>query len=568
MVTDNTPSDRKRLSLRSTDSAQSLTTPEQGREAKLISPPSPTDLAPYHAPSRLCDRGAIDHEDRQHAPSRLCDRGAIYKPVSLHISRRTVVKTGLGAAVVATGIGTWLGLHAGTTHALPILLGNNAAITWDKAALQAISTVGMGPTPASRALAITHTCMYDAWATYDAVAVPTRPNGIARQAAYQDASMAVSYAAYRALLNLFPSQASVFTAQMTAYGYDPNNTSTDTTTQVGVGNVAAQAVLAYRANDGSNQAHGYADTSGYVPVNTPDQIIDPTRWQPLRVPNGSGGFVVQKFATPQWGTVTPFALSSGSQFRPAGPVRDASSSAYKSQADQILQYSAQLNDQTKTIADYWANGPHTVTPPGHWDVFAQFYVAQYLSLKYKHDLNNDVKMFFALSNAVFDAGIAAWDCKRAYDSVRPITAVHYLYSGKQITAWGGYGKGTQTIDGGQWLPYQEATVVTPAFPEYISGHSTFSAAGAYTLQQVTGSNLFGDAYVALPGSSDIEPGNSPVLPVTLLWLTLTDAADQAGLSRRYGGIHFQQGDLDGRQVGQQVATQAWSKAQSYINGTA
>src|SRR5450759_2378041 len=207
MVTDNTPRDSKRLSLRFTDSAQSLTTPEQGGEAKLISPPSPTDLAPYHAPSRLCDRGAIDHEDRQaapsrlcyrgaidhedrqHAPSRLCDRGAIYKPVrSLHISRRTVVKTGLGAAVVATGIGTWLGLHAGTTHALPILLGNNAAITWDKAALQAISTVGMGPTPASRALAITHTCMYDAWATYDAVAVPTRPNGIARQAAYQDAS--------------------------------------------------------------------------------------------------------------------------------------------------------------------------------------------------------------------------------------------------------------------------------------------------------------------------------------------------------------------------------------------
>src|SRR5450759_2302459 len=105
--------------------------------------------------------------------------------------------------------------------------------------------------------------------------------------------MAVSYAAYRALLNLFPSQASVFTAQMTAYGYDPNNTSTDTTTQVGVGNVAAQVVLADRASDCSHQAHGYADTPGYVPVNTPYNIFDPTRWQPLRVPNGSGGFVVQ-----------------------------------------------------------------------------------------------------------------------------------------------------------------------------------------------------------------------------------------------------------------------------------
>ncbi len=527
MVTDNTPRDRKRLSLRSDNltQAQSLATPGS-------------------------DQNTGDKEN------------------SLHISRRAVVKAGLGTAVVATGIGTWLGLHTSSTHALPILLGNNAAITWNKAALQAIENVGMGPTPASRALSITHTCMYDAWATYDAVAVPTRPNGIPRQAGkYQDATMAVSYAAYRALLDLFPSQASLFTTQMNSYGYDPNNTSTDTTTQVGVGNVAAQAVLAFRHNDGSNRAGNYADTSGYMPVNTPDQIVDPTRWQPLRVPNGSGGFVVQKFVTPHWGNVAPFALTSGSQFRPAGPVKDATSSAYKSQADQILQYSADLNDQTKTIADYWANGPHTVTPPGHWDVFAQFYIAQYLSLKYHHSLNNDVKMFFALSGALFDAGIAAWDCKRAYDSVRPITAVHYLYTGKQITAWGGYGKGTQNIDGGQWIPYQEPTIVTPAFPEYISGHSTFSAAGAYILQQVTGSNLFGDSYVATPGSSDIEPGITPKLPVLLSWLTLSDAADQAGLSRRYGGIHFQQGDLDGRQVGRQVATQGWRKAQQYINGT-
>jgi hypothetical protein len=161
-----------------------------------------------------------------------------------------------------------------------------------------------------------------------------------------------------------------------------------------------------------------------------------------------------------------------------------------------------------------------------------------------------------------------YDAWATYDSVRPITAVHYLYTGKQITAWGGYGKGTQRIDGGQWIPYQEPAIVTPPFPEYVSGHSTFSAAGFYTLEQVTGSDLFGDSYVATPGSSHIEPGITPKLAVVLLWLTLSDAAEQAGLSRRYGGIHFQQGDLDGRALGQRVAAQAWSKAQSYINGTA
>jgi membrane-associated phospholipid phosphatase len=482
------------------------------------------------------------------------------------VSRRMVLKTGLGAAVAATGIGTWLGLHANATHAF--FLGN-AAIQWDNAVLQAIRNIGVGPTVASRAIAITHTSMYDAWATYDAVAVPTRPNGIPRQAGkYSDATMAVSYAAYRALLDLFPSQASLFTTQMNAMGFDPNNTSTDTTTQVGVGNVAAQAVIAYRHTDGSNQAGNYADTSGYVPVNTPDQIIDPTRWQPLRVPNGNGGFVVQKYLTPHWGTVTPFALTSGSQFRPSGPVRDATSSAYKSQADQILQYSANLNDQTKTIADYWANGPHTETPPGHWDVFAQFYIAQFLSLKYKHDLNHDVKMFFALSNALFDAGIACWECKRAYDYVRPITAVHYLYPyPNKVTAWAGYGKGTQSIYGRDWMPFQEPTIVTPPFPEYVSGHSTFSAAGAYILRQVTGFDLFIDSYLAEPGSSHIEPGITPMLAVVLYWPTLSSAADEAGLSRRYGGIHFQQGDLGGRTLGQQVAANGWSKAQSYFNGT-
>jgi hypothetical protein len=505
------------------------------------------DLTPAHTLSALVsDHAANGNAAPAHPP----------------VSRRTALKIGLGTAVAATGIGTWFGIHATPSHA--IFLSNNAAIQWDAAALQAIRNVGMGPTAGSRALAVTHTCMYDAWATYDAVAVPTRPNGIPRQAGkYNDATMAVSYAAYRALTDLFPSQMASFNTLMNNLGYDPGNTSTDTTTQVGVGNVAAQAVLAYRHADGSNQAGNYADTSGYVPVNTPDQIIDPTRWQPLRV-NGT----VQKYLTPHWGTVTPFALASGSQFRPTGPVRDAKSSAYRSQVDQILQYSAQLNDQTKTIADYWALGPHTETPPGHWDLFAQFYIAQYLSLKYRHDLNNDVKMFFALSNAVFDAGIASWDCKRAYDYVRPITAVHYLYSGQQVTAWAGYGKGTQRIDGGQWIPYQEPTIVTPPFPEYVSGHSTFSSAGTYILQQVTGSDLFGDSYIALPGSSHIEPGISPVLPVTLLWLTLSYASGQAGLSRRYGGIHFEQGDLDGRTLGKQVATQVWSKAQGYIHGTA
>jgi hypothetical protein len=108
--------------------------------------------------------------------------------------------------------------------------------------------------------------------------------------------------------------------------------------------------------------------------------------------------------------------------------------------------------------------------------------------------------------------------------------------------------------------------VTPPFPEYISGHSTFSAAGAEIFRRFTGSDFFGASVVLLAGSSRIEPGATPASDITLRWQTFSAAADQAGLSRRYGGIHFARGDEVGRLVGRIVGEKAWDKAQSYIEG--
>src|SRR5438552_16473519 len=133
-----------------------------------------------------------------------------------------------------------------------------------------------------------------------------------------------------------------------------------------------------------------------------------------------------------------------------------------------------------------------------------------------------------------DSGISAWAAKYQYDSVRPITSIRARYKDKPVNSWLGPGKGYGTVLGQNWLPFQEPTIVTPPFPEYVSGHSTFSAAEAYILRQVMGSDLFGDSYIAEPGSSQIEPGITPKLAVVLLWPTLSSAADQAGLSRRYG----------------------------------
>jgi hypothetical protein len=325
-------------------------------------------------------------------------------------------------------------------------------------------------------------------------------------------------------------------------------------------------VLAFRHGDGANQlgdlAPGaYADPTGYAPVNDPEHLVDPGRWQPLRVPDGRGGSAVQRCVTPHWGRVVPFALASGDEHRPADRPPGYPSPGYRAQAEQLLEYSAGLTDAHKAIAEYWADGPASETPPGHWCLFAQW-----VSRRDGHALDADAVLFFALGNALLDASIACWDCKLAVDYVRPVTALRHLFGGQAVPAWAGPGRGTGTIDGATWAPYRPATEVTPPFPEYVSGHSTFSAAAAEVLRRATGSDDFGAAYTVRAGESLIEPGSTPAADVGLAWATFSEAADQAGLSRRYGGIHFEAGDLNGRTMGRAVGARAWERAQAYATG--
>jgi hypothetical protein len=175
-------------------------------------------------------------------------------------------------------------------------------------------------------------------------------------------------------------------------------------------------------------------------------------------------------------------------------------------------------------------------------------------------------MFLALGNAILDASIESWGTKTLYDSVRPITAVHFLKNNQKVRAWAGPYLGTQLINGQDWQLYQAATVVTPPFPEYYSGHSVFSAAGAEILTQFTRSPLFGDCFTQAAGTSRVEPGLTPQSPMTLCWPTFKDAANQAGISRRYGGIHFIPGDLAGRVMGQLIGAIDFQYAQSFFNG--
>ena len=454
--------------------------------------------------------------------------------------------------------------------------GDNAVLIWNEALLQAIRDAKPGPTVVARAIAVVHTCMFDAWSAYDGVAVPTRPHlrwrrPLSERTAARKAE-AVSVAAHAALKDLFPSESLLFDGLLADQGYASGADSLAISTPGGVGRLAAASVLDFRHRDGSNQLGdlhpgAYSDYTGYAAVNPPEPaaVVDPNRWQPLLVSDGQGGSVVQKYTTPQWGHVIPFALESGSELRPGPPARYPSA-AYFAQAQELIALSGGLTDAQKATAEYFADGPSSEFPPGHWCLFAQF-----VSRRDAHTLDQDVKMFFALGNALLDASITAWDAKREYDSVRPVTAIHYLYSVHAlglIQAWGGPCAGTQQIPASAWRPYQLATVVTPPFPEYISGHSIFSAASAEVLRSFTGNDALGVSITIPAGSFRGEPGCGPASDVTLSFPTFSSAADAAGMSRRWGGIHFKDGDLTARALGRIVGAKAWTKASTFIEGSA
>jgi hypothetical protein len=475
-------------------------------------------------------------------------------------------------SVVALGAAPAGSAPPGTAPAAP---GPNPVLRWNGALLDTIRSTKTPPTIGARALAVANTCMYDAWAAYDSVAVGTRLGGTLRQPPEERTAEArneaISRAARLALADLFPALGPRFDSLLSGEGYDPAEPPAEGT-PAGVAVRACRAVLDFRHHDGANQLGDepgsiggpYSDYTGYRPVNGPDHLSDPNRWQPQPIPDGHGGSTVQQFLTPQWGRVVGFtrqldpAPVPGADLLPAdpGPAR-AGTPPRQAEVDEIVQLSAGLTDEQKVIAEYWADGPGSELPPGHWMRFAEF-----CSRRDALGVDSDVKLSFLLANAMLDASIAAWDRKLHFDSIRPVSLVRLTYAGRQVRAWGGPYQGPRDIDGAQWRPY----LPTPPFAEYPSGHSTFSAAGAEVLHLFTGRSDF-DATVVIPaGASHVEPGAVPAQDVVLHWATFDDAAAQAGFSRRLGGIHFLTGDLDGRLVGRRVAARVVARGREYFAG--
>ncbi|HMV68119.1 MAG TPA: vanadium-dependent haloperoxidase, partial [Myxococcota bacterium] len=291
---------------------------------------------------------------------------------------------------------------------------------------------------------------------------------------------------------------------------------------------------------------------------------------------------------------------------------------------------ARVGDFARVLAEFWADGPKSETPPGHWFVLANE-VADAPGFERRlwgegpelDPLSWDVHTYLVLGGAVHDAAIAAWGLKRVYTSARPITLIRTMaergqrsdptaaaydpdglplipgvielitaassapgerhaalarYEG-EVAVMGWLGEpgdraneigGVGWMLGTEWIPYQRRTFVTPAFPGYVSGHSTFSRAAAETLTALTGSPWFpgGLSEFTAPAGNYLVFEDGPVDPVHLQWGTYQDAADQAGQSRLWGGIHIQVDDFHGRRIGYEVGHEAVDVARTWFDGTA
>ncbi|MBK9337657.1 MAG: T9SS type A sorting domain-containing protein [Lewinellaceae bacterium] len=282
-------------------------------------------------------------------------------------------------------------------------------------------------------------------------------------------------------------------------------------------------------------------------------------------------------------------------------------------------------DYTRVLSQFWADGPNSETPPGHWFTILNHvgddpnFVKRYNGKgPLLDDLEWDVKSYFTLGGAVHDAAIAAWGIKGWYDGIRPITAIRYIAKlgqssdpagpnyhpagiklvpglieqitagdplagmnnvnvGKiKVKAWRGFGfianpatdyAGVDWILSDNWIPYQRKGFVTPPFAGYISGHSTYSRTAAETLTRLTGDPYFpggmGEFHVAA-NSNYLVIEQGPSVPVTLQWATYRDASDQCSLSRIWGSIHPPFDDIPGRVIGDKIGNEAFDLATMFF----
>ncbi len=281
-------------------------------------------------------------------------------------------------------------------------------------------------------------------------------------------------------------------------------------------------------------------------------------------------------------------------------------------------------DYARVLAEFWADGPDSETPPGHWFTLLN-YVSDHPAVVKQFqgqgpvlgDLEWDVKSYLTMGGAMHDAAVTAWGIKGWYDYIRPISAIRAMADlgqssdpaglsyhpagiplvpgyieiiqpgdpltmnnkpnvGKiKVKAWRGHDfvnntfvdeAGVDWILAEDWMPYQRPSFVTPPFAGYVSGHSTFSRAAAEVMTMFTGDEFFpgGLGVFVAPQDEFLVFEDGPSMDIELQWATYYDAADESGLSRIWGGIHPYIDDIPGRVMGKEIGIDAFNKASSYF----
>ena len=609
-------------------------------------------------------------------------------------------------------------------HALPIppppAQDLSVARLWIEVLLQAIRDDTARPTVHARNLFHLSAAMYDAWAAWSETAKPylaasaagacdappIAPSGDVRR----EREEAISHAAWRIVRHRFarsPNAARTWRnidALMSYLGYEADSAASRgiVRSPADLGRCIGERYIAHGMRDGANEANDYA-ARAYRPVNLvmfPSQpgdpeLDDPDRWQPMEIDGfiDQSGFLVSdrpEFVTPEWGRVTPFALTDdtlilrerdGARYHvhhdpgPPPTLRGPRHAAYRWGFALVARWSSHLSpddgalidiapsglgniaaypdaledypafydadphgpghalnpatakpyapqwvprgDYARVLAEYWADGPDSETPPGHWFVILNA-VNDHEALARRlggagprlDPLEWDVKAYFTLGGAMHDAAIAAWGIKGWYDYIRPISALRAMavrgqssepalapwsedglplidglieligaddplagegaeHAGKvKVRAWRGPdaiddprrdAAGVGWIRAEAWWPYQRPSFVTPPFAGYVSGHSTFSRAAAEVLGALTGDPYFpgGMSDIPIPANTYLVFERGPSVDMTLQWATYRDAADQCSLSRIWGGIHPPADDIPGRRIGARIGRDAF-----------
>lgn len=385
---------------------------------------------------------------------------------------------------------------------------SNVIIDWTNTFLEFVRNEQMTPPETARGLAIMHSAVFDAVNAANGFQYEgyhtNSTSGVAVSANAQAAAISACYTVIKAL---FPTDSRI----ETTYQQSLATLNGQNLIQEGVdyGKQVAQATLTARGADGSVDKGQFTISD------------DPGIWSP-----NNGTELVTK-GLPNWGNVTPFGMTSSDQFRPDAPP-ELTSQEYADAFNQVKSLGSKTSttrtaDQTQ-IAKFWADGARTVTPPGHWQQIAgDFADSHNLSLL------DTARMYALMSMAEADAAIAAWDAKYTYLNWRPDVGIHRADED---------GNSATTKDTA-WIPL----ITTPPFPDYVSGHSTFSAAAGNILARI-----FGTMDLAFSSKSDTLPG------ITRNFDSIQEAIDEAAISRVYGGIHWEFSSATGKEMGVGIAS--------------